>query len=151
MKKIMAGVISMSDDSLYTQFYCVGADGSFDSAVSATLCRAVGDLLGPELDEFLRLLDAVSSGNYPPGAPDTADICTNSTAIWLRPPQAPAGHVLIAGSSYAKEPDDDRRPQLFTYEQIRITAQHAVKFERDLETQGEENLVGQWSEVDLPD
>ncbi|RSZ57425.1 hypothetical protein HF313_11865 [Massilia atriviolacea] len=72
-----------------------------------------------------------------------------STAIWLRPPHAPAGHVLIDNTS-ARSPGEQPVARLLTYEQVRITAQLAVRLESELATQGEESFLGRCLEAELP-
>lgn len=81
MKKVAGTVISMSDDSLYTQFICVGDDGTHDRAVSSTLCRAVGGLLGPEIDDFLGMLDAAGRGDLPACAINCAASRTHRASV----------------------------------------------------------------------
>lgn len=63
MKKIVGTAISMSDDCVYTEFIRVGDDDSDDDAVSSTLCRAVGDLPGPEPDDVPGMREAARSGD----------------------------------------------------------------------------------------
>lgn len=150
MKKVVAEVLRLSNNSLCPRVYCADQNGIEDEAISFTLCELVWEANGFPLAQLRALIEKSLNGHYVPKEPTLPDFSVNDKMVWITLPYAPHGSICISNENLPEYSMDDGAPQLFTLNQFKAVSKLAEDFALKLQEEGRENLCGQRFEMDLP-
>ena len=152
MKKLIADISKKPDGGLRSRFYCQGADGQLDRAVSHTLLLLIAESVPPSEAGLETLVEEAEAGRYVPRDPSLPDWGVNDKNVWLVAPMAEPGHICIANENTGEySTEEGGQPQQFTYTQFRAALKHWREFRELMAREGKENLVGRRYEAAFPE
>ncbi|MBW8808599.1 MAG: hypothetical protein JF591_07135 [Lysobacter sp.] len=134
--KIVAGFYTSPDGLSHRHMYAVDAGGDSSPAVTATLVDFVCDLHPPADAIFIDLLSRQCAGSYVPNDPGQADFSVNQKYVWVRPPIAAPGRIVISNEYVPEYSMDDGVPQSFAMESFFSVLEHWRGFLRLSESDG---------------
>ena len=149
MKKLIAEIFELPNGSLLPQLYCIDEDGQVSRSITDTLLDTIAELspkAATELDSFLAV---VESGRYEPQELSLPDWSINEKLIWVTPPRARRGYLVITNENIPEYSLDDGQPQEFSMQQFRSAMAHWKNFQKLVQKKGKESLVGEKFEVDF--
>lgn len=151
VKKIIAEIKRISNNSLYPKVYCLDRDGFEDDATSQTLCDALWELRGEPGRKLSELIECSFAEKRAFDNSDLPDMSINEKLIWVRPSFSASGGIYISNENVPELSIDEGTPQRFTPDQVKTVAVLVSDFSKEIAEQGQENLAGRRFEVDFPD
>lgn len=140
--KIVAEVFKLAGGSLIPQFYGLRDDGGVDRGVSDTLLDLISESSSAELHKLDSLLNQVELGRYQPANTALPDWSSNDKNIWMTPPRAQPGTIVVSNENVPQLTVDDGQPQRFSIVFAREAIQHWLRFQRQIANSGAETLIG---------
>ncbi len=122
--KVVAEFYMSPDGLSHRNMYAVDAEGESSPAVTATLLDFVCDLHPPADAVFIDLLSRQCEGSYVPNDPEQADFSVNEKYVWIRPPIAVPGSIVISNEHVPEYSMDDGVPQSFAIESFFSVLEH---------------------------
>jgi hypothetical protein len=98
-------------------------NGVVSDAISSTLLDFITGMDRAGDAEFDAILAEVEAGEYKPNDPAHADYYWNAIYVWVRPPEAEAGSLLISNEYMPEYSMEDGQPQAFSLEFYRAARQ----------------------------
>lgn len=141
--KIVAEVFKLAGGSLIPQLYGLRDDGSVDRAVTDTLLDLISESLPEELQKMDSLLNQVELGRYRPANTELPDWSSNDKNVWMMPPRAEPGAIVVSNENAPQFTSDDGQPQRFSISSARGAIQHWLRFQQQIASMGAGNLIGQ--------
>ncbi|WP_281718220.1 hypothetical protein [Pandoraea apista] len=141
--KIVAEVLKLPSGSLVPQLYSVDENGSVVRGVTDTLLDLIAESLPNQLERLTAILASAQQGAYERSDPALADWGVNDKFVWIGPPRAEEGFVLISNENIADFSMNDGEPQKFSVAQFLGAIAHWSKFYKMLSERGREGLVGE--------
>lgn len=138
--KVIAEFYTSPDGLSQRNMHAVDAGGDSCRAVTATLVDFVCDLHPPADAIFIDLLSRQRAGSYVPNDPDQADFSVNEKHVWVRPPIAAPGRIVISNEHVPEYSMDGGIPQSFAIESFFSVLGHWRGFLRLSESDGRQVL-----------
>jgi hypothetical protein len=147
--KIVAEVYRLPNGLLIPQLFCQNEFGEIVREVTDTLLDLVVESLPNQIDEIVRLLDSAIKGTYSRKDPTLADWSVNDKFVWIGPPRAEIGFVVVSNENIPEFSDIDGRPREFSIKQLLGVVDHWGKFREMIVENGKAAYVGRRFEVDI--
>lgn len=147
--KIVAEVFKLSGGSPIPQLYALRDDDSIDLATTNTLLDLISESHPKELQLLDALLTQAQLGTYQPANALLPDWSANDKNIWLAPPRAEIGTIVVSNENIPALAADDGSPQQFSISEAQGAIQHWLYFLEHLSSAGAVSLIGRRFEANI--
>ena len=141
--KIVAEMFRLPSGSLVPQLYSVDEHSGVVRSVTDTLLDLIAESLPHQLERLEAILESAQKEEYERSDPALADWGVNDKFVWIGPPRAEVGFVLVSNENIPDFSMDDGEPQKFSIKQFLGVIAHWRKFYEMLSIRGREELVGE--------
>jgi hypothetical protein len=147
--KIFAELSRSSGGATFTRLIGLNDDGSECEEVTATLLSFVEEL-HPNEDDFERVIREVEAGAHSLQNPEVPDFYVNEICVWLRPPRAGSGELVISNEYVpAVSSTEGGVPQRFSMVQFSRALEFWNEFKKRVSEDGAEYWIGRRLEIEI--